>query len=74
MAITMNDRDKIINQVCDSCHCSPKQASDYIDNEIDNLNDLRDVGDLRYEDFEEACHNLGIDNDYVEFFINSLSL
>lgn len=30
--------------------------------------------DLREEDFEMACGNLGLDYDYVEYFINRVAM
>ena len=65
--------DSIIESICNSCNCSELQAKEYLQDEIQNLEDLRDLNDLRYEDFITACENLGVENDYTIFFINALT-
>ncbi|WP_455674187.1 hypothetical protein [Phocaeicola sp.] len=63
----------IIKNICNSCSCNETEAQEYLDDEIRNLRELRDLNDLRYEDMEQACADLGLENDYVPYFINVLS-
>ena len=44
-----------------------------MDAEIRNLRELQEVDDLREDDIEMACSNLGLDLDYQEYFINRLA-
>lgn len=63
----------IIKTICNSCSCNETEAQEYLDDEIRNLRELSDLNDLRYEDMEQACADLGLENDYVPYFINVLS-
>lgn len=63
----------IIRTICNSCSCNETEAQEYLDDEIRNLRELSDLNDLRYEDMEQACADLGLENDYVPYFINVLS-
>lgn len=63
----------IIKTICNSCSCNETEAQEYLDDEIRNLRELSDLNDLRYEDMEQACADLGLENDYVAYFINVLS-
>lgn len=63
----------IIRTICNSCSCNETEAQEYLDDEIRNLRELSDSNDLRYEDMEQACADLGLENDYVQYFINVLS-
>lgn len=63
----------IIRTICNSCSCNETEAQEYLDDEIRNLRELSDLNDLRYEDMEQACADLGLENDYVQYFINVLS-
>ncbi|WP_455672751.1 hypothetical protein [Phocaeicola sp.] len=63
----------IIRRICNSCSCNETEAQEYLDDEIRNLRELSDLNDLRYEDMEQACADLGLENDYVPYFINVLS-
>ncbi len=63
----------IIKRVCNSCECTEEQAREYIDDEIRNLRELRDLGDLRYSDVEVSCDNLGLDHDAVEYILHVLA-
>lgn len=63
----------IIRTICNSCSCNETEAQEYLDDEIRNLRELSDLNDLRYEDMEQACADLGLENDYVSYFINVLS-
>ena len=62
-----------ISKVCSSCNCDGKEARKYIEYEIDNLCELIDLGDLRYNDIEVSCDNLGLDYDEVEYFLQVLA-
>lgn len=55
------------------CSCNAEEAREYIQSEVENLRELRDADDLRHDDFEVACSNLGLDNDYVIYFITALA-
>lgn len=58
--------------VANTCHCTEEKAREYIDDELRWLREVRDSGDLRYADLEVACSDLGIENDYVEYFLSAL--
>ena len=63
----------IINLICSSCNCSQAEAQEYLDFEIRNLRELQELDDLREDDIDMACSNLGLDFDYREYFINRLA-
>ena len=44
-----------------------------VDSEIRYLRELQEADDLREDDMETACLNLGLDLDYREYFINRLA-
>ena len=60
----------IIDLICNSCSCGKEEAQEYLDDEIRNLQELQENNDLRSEDFEIACSNLGLDLDWQIYFIN----
>jgi len=64
----------VIEKVKIGCSCTRSQAEEYVADELRNLRELADGGDLRYSDFEQACSNLGIDYDNVEFFIEQVGM
>lgn len=64
---------QIIERICNACSCSEEDAQEYLDNEIHNLRELRDLNDLRDGDIETACSGLGLDFDYVAYFIEALA-
>lgn len=71
---TMNDmQTNIIELIGSSCSCSQTEAQEYLDSEIRNLRELQELDDLREDDIEMACSNLGLDLDYQEYFINRLA-
>jgi hypothetical protein len=63
----------IIDRISNSCSCSREEAKEYLESEIGNLRELMELGDFRFRDMETACESLGLDNDYVEYFINVLA-
>ena len=63
----------IIELISNSCSCSQTEAQEYLDSEIRYLHELQGVDDLREDDIETACLNLGLDLDYQEYFINRLA-
>lgn len=63
----------IIDRISSSCSCDMDEAREYLDNEIGNLRELKELDDLRFNDIETACSNLGLDNDDIEYFINVLA-
>lgn len=65
--------ENIIDLICNSCGCGRTEAQEYLDAEIRYLNELQNVDDLREDDIEMACCNLGLDLDYQEYFINRLA-
>lgn len=64
----------IIENISKSCGCTAEQAHEYLNDELCNLRELSEGDDLRYDDFETACGNLGLENDYIEYFINRLAM
>lgn len=64
----------IIARICSSCGCTPEEAKEYLDGEIRNLLDYRDTDDLRAEDFAQACDSLGLEHDFIPYFIERLSM
>ena len=48
-------------------------STEYLDSEIRYLRELQEADDLREDDMETACLNLGLDLDYREYFINRLA-
>ena len=63
----------IISLICNSCGCGQTEAQEYLDSEIRYLRELQEADDLREDDMETACLNLGLDLDYREYFINRLA-
>ena len=63
----------IIENICTSCGCTAEQAREYLDDEVRNLRELCDQNDLREDDIELACSNLGLESDYMDYFINRLA-
>lgn len=63
----------IIDLICGSCGCGRQEAQEYLDAEIQYLQELQDANDLRDGDIEAACCNLGLDLDFQEYFINRLA-
>ena len=64
---------EIIYLICSSCGCDRAEVQEYLDSEIRTLLELQELDDLREEDMEAACLNLGLDLDYQEYFINRLA-
>lgn len=64
----------IIKRICNSCSCNEQEAREYLDDEIRNLQELKELDDFRYSDMEVACDNLGLEQDYVQYFIHALSV
>ena len=63
----------IIEQISNSCSCSHMEAQEYLDSEIRYLCELQELDDLREDDIETACLDLGLDLDCLEYFINRLA-
>lgn len=64
----------IIENISKSCSCTAEQAREYLDDELRNLRELSEADDLSYDDFETVCSNLGLENDYIEYFINRVAM
>ena len=58
--------------ICSTAYSQTK-AREYLDSEIRYLRELQEADDLREDDMETACLNLGLDLDYREYFINRLA-
>ena len=63
----------IISLISSSCGCSQTEAQEYLDSEIRYLRELQEADDLREDDIEMACSNLGLDQDWQIYFINRLA-
>ena len=44
-----------------------QKHKEYLDSEIRNLRELQELDDLREDDIDMACSNLGLDFDYREY-------
>lgn len=64
---------EIVNTISKTCNCNEQEAQEYLEDEVCNLKELQDLDDLRYSDLEDACQNLGIEIDNVEFFFNQIA-
>ena len=64
----------IIDLIERTCSCDEKTAHEYLESEVNNLRELQELGDLREDDVETACRNLGLDYDYAEYFINRVAM
>lgn len=64
----------IIDLIERTCSCDEKTAHGYLESEVNNLRELQELEDLRESDFETACENLGLDYDYVEYFIRRVAM
>lgn len=64
----------IIKRICNSCSCNEQEAQEYLDDEVRNLQELKELDDFRYSDVKVACNNLGLEQDYVQYFIHALSV
>lgn len=63
----------IISLICNSCSCNGTEAQEHLDSELRHLRELQELDDLREDDIEVACLNLGLDLDWQEYFINRLT-
>ena len=71
---TKNNMQKdIISLICNSCGCNGTEAQEHLDSELRHLRELQELDDLRENDIEVACLNLGLDLDWQEYFINRLA-
>ena len=65
---------RIIESISKSCCCTAEQAREYLNDEVRYLRELSEANDLCYDDLETACSNLGLENDYIEYFINRVAM
>lgn len=63
----------IIDRITGSCSCSRKEAEEYLNGEIQSLRELKELDDLRFSDIITSCEGLGLEHDYVEYFIQVLA-
>ncbi len=64
----------IVDLISITCSCDGQTAQEYLEAEVQNLQELQELGDLREDDLYAACSNLGIEDDYVEYFINRVAM
>lgn len=64
----------IIGLISRTCSCDMQTAQEYLESEVRHLQELQKLGDLREDDLETACGNLGLDYDYMEYFINRVAM
>jgi len=64
----------IVEQVAKTCKCTSEEANEYLTSEVENLRDLQELNDLRVSDFGVACDNLGLEHDYIDYFISVLAV
>ncbi len=71
---TTMERYIIIENICVACRCGERRAGEYLAAELRNLRELRDAGALCYGDLETACSGLGLEYDFVDYFMAALAL
>lgn len=64
----------IIELITRTCSCDEQTAREYLESEVRHLRELQELNDLREDDFDMACSNLGLDYDYVEYFIDRVAM
>lgn len=64
----------IVELISMTCSCDGQTAQEYLETEVRNLQELLELDDLREDDLYMACSNLGIEDDYVEYFINRVAM
>lgn len=64
----------LIELITITCSCDRQTAQEYLDAEVQHLQELQELNDLREDDLYMACSNLGIEDDYVEYFINRVAM
>lgn len=63
----------IIQRISTACSCNEQEAQEYLNDELRHLREMRDLGDLRNSDFESACSGLGLDFDFIAYFIEAVA-
>lgn len=64
----------IVNLISTTCSCDGQTAQEYLEAEVRHLQELQELNNLREDDLYMACSNLGIEDDYVEYFINRVAM
>lgn len=64
----------LIELITITCSCDKQTAQEYLESEVQHLQELQELNDLREDDLYMACSNLGIEDDYVEYFINRVAM
>lgn len=64
----------LIELITITCSCDVQTAQEYLEAEVRHLQELQELNDLREDDLHMACSNLGIEDDYVEYFINRVAM
>lgn len=64
----------LIKLITITCSCDRQTAQEYLEAEVRHLQELQELNDLREDDLHMACSNLGIEDDYVEYFINRVAM
>lgn len=63
---------RIIDAVMKTCRVQRDEAREMIGMEMEKLYELNSMGQLRMEDFNLACANLGLPQEYESFFMENL--
>lgn len=63
---------RIIDAVMKTCRVQRDEAREMIGLEMEKLYELNSMGQLRMEDFNLACANLGLPQEYESFFMENL--
>lgn len=64
----------IVDLISITCSCNGLTAQEYLEAEVRHLQELQELNDLREDDLHMACSNLGIEDDFVEYFINRVAM
>lgn len=56
----------LIENIRKSCGTDSDGAREILEEELECLNELADDGELRFDDLEQACFDMGIDLDNIE--------
>lgn len=64
---------QIIQCISNACSCTEADAQSELDAVVRNLKELSNLGSLRDSDFEDACSGLGLELDFVTYFIEAIA-
>lgn len=63
---------RIVEEVRRTCRCQADEARELIGTQIEKLCELSNMGQLRQQDFELACAELGISTEFEAFFMENI--